>query len=110
MQDAEDRDIGFWYQIPHDVPDDLAGQYQQFWAAVAEPFAQVWLELQTELAGFSSNGTLVIAEESGYEIQHDQPDLVIDALRQVAKAGQRSLPLSPSRPPWIPIEKETTAN
>ncbi|HYN89985.1 MAG TPA: alpha/beta hydrolase, partial [Ardenticatenaceae bacterium] len=43
----------------------------------------IWRELQQELAGLSTRGTLVQAASSGHEIARDQPELVIDAIRQL---------------------------
>jgi len=40
-------------------------------------------ELQSELAALSSEGQLIVAEQSGHTIQIDQPDLVIDAVREI---------------------------
>lgn len=44
---------------------------------------QVSQELQQELVSLSTQGKQVIAEKSGHYIQWDQPDLVIDAIREV---------------------------
>jgi pimeloyl-ACP methyl ester carboxylesterase len=54
---------------------------------------QAWREMQEDHARRSSNGKLVVAEKSGHDIQDEQPELVIDAVRQVItltrdKAGQ----------------------
>lgn len=49
----------------------------------------VWDELQAELTALSSNGKQVIAEESGHLVQVDQPELVIDAIRDVVEAARR---------------------
>ena len=76
-------------QFPPIVPDDLVEQYLQLWVVVAEPFAKVRMELQTELADLSSNSRHIMAEESGHFIQNDQPDLVIDAIRQVVEAARQ---------------------
>jgi hypothetical protein len=61
--------------------------------SVSEEEAQqgeaVWDELQAELAALSSNGKQVVAEQSGHYIQSDQPELVIDAIRQVVEAAGR---------------------
>lgn len=46
---------------------------------------QGWLELQTELSRGSSTGKQIIAEKSGHYIQIDQPDLVIESVRQVVE-------------------------
>lgn len=48
-----------------------------------------WYEMQAELAALSSNGKQVIAEQSGHYIQLDQPELVIDAIREVVEAVRR---------------------
>ena len=46
-----------------------------------------WLRLQTELAQRSPQGQLVVAERSGHNIHHDQPELVVDAIRQIVTTG-----------------------
>ena len=48
-----------------------------------EPF---WRQLQRELARLVPGGRLVVATESGHDIQHEQPELVLDALRDVVLA------------------------
>ena len=55
----------------------------------ADPAEQAWAELQAELARRSSGGRQIIAERSGHYIQFDQPDLVVDAIRQVVEATRR---------------------
>jgi pimeloyl-ACP methyl ester carboxylesterase len=49
---------------------------------------QIWLELQAELADLSSNGKLVITEESGHDIHLEQPDLVIGAILDVVQQAR----------------------
>lgn len=56
---------------------------------------QAWREMQEDHVRRSSNGKLIVAEKSGHDIQDEQPELVIDAVRQVitlarGKAGQAS--------------------
>ena len=46
-------------------------------------------QMQVELAAQSSNGKRIVAEKSGHLIQIDQPELVIDAIRQVVEAARR---------------------
>lgn len=46
-------------------------------------------ELAQAMAGLSTRGKLVVAEQSGHAIHYDQPDLVIAAIREVAEATQR---------------------
>jgi pimeloyl-ACP methyl ester carboxylesterase len=41
------------------------------------------MEMQEELAGLSSNSELIIAEESGHYIHHDQPELVVNAIKRL---------------------------
>ena len=51
-------------------------------------FNQVAEELQEDLASRSSNSRHIIAEKSGHFIQYEQPELVIDAIRDVVNAVQ----------------------
>jgi pimeloyl-ACP methyl ester carboxylesterase len=48
------------------------------------------LEMQEALARLSSRSKHVIAEKSGHYIQRDQPQLVIDSVRQVVEATRTS--------------------
>ncbi len=50
---------------------------------------EVWQTLQSELAALSSESKQVIAEQSGHNIQLDQPDLVIDAIQEMLDAIQK---------------------
>lgn len=47
-----------------------------------------WQALQSELVALSSDSKQIIAEQSGHMIQLDQPDLVIDAIREILNALQ----------------------
>jgi hypothetical protein len=47
-----------------------------------------WLELQRELASRSSRGRLVIAQRSGHNVQNDEPELVVEAIREVVAAAR----------------------
>jgi len=48
------------------------------------------LEMQKALARLSSRSKHIIAEKSGHYIQRDQPELVIDSVRQVVEATRTS--------------------
>ena len=48
------------------------------------------LEMQGALARLSSRSKHIIAEKSGHYIQRDQPELVIDSVRQVVEATRTS--------------------
>jgi pimeloyl-ACP methyl ester carboxylesterase len=47
---------------------------------------RLWRQLQRELAHLVPGGRLVIATESGHDIQHEQPELVLDAIHDVVLA------------------------
>ena len=44
---------------------------------------RIWRELQQDLAGRSTHGEFRVAEKSGHFIQRDQPELVVQAIRDV---------------------------
>jgi hypothetical protein len=59
------------------------------------PFAVLeenWSQGQTRLAALSSNATLILAKNSNHMIQHDEPALVIEAIRRVHSAVGRANP------------------
>jgi pimeloyl-ACP methyl ester carboxylesterase len=50
-----------------------------------------WRDMQADHARRSPTGRLIVAERSGHDIQLDQPDLVIEAIREVvglARSGR----------------------
>jgi pimeloyl-ACP methyl ester carboxylesterase len=47
---------------------------------------RLWRQLQRELADLVPGGRLVIATHSGHDIQHQQPELVLDAIGDVVQA------------------------
>ncbi len=47
---------------------------------------EVFLDVRRDLAARSTNSMLVVASESGHEIQHDQPDVVIRSIRLVVES------------------------
>jgi len=44
--------------------------------------------MQAELARLSPSGTYMIAEKSGHKIHIDQPELVVDVIRQVVEVAR----------------------
>ena len=80
----------------------VAGRYEYpSWCPLSaeqqQQLHQVWLQRQTELAQLSSQGVLTVAENSGHWIQLDQPELVVEAIRQVVERAltpRQSLPKS----------------
>ena len=65
--------------LAHGHPDDPPPPYVE----LEEPF---WRQLQRELARLVPGGRLVVATESGHDIQHEQPELVLDAIHDVVLA------------------------
>ena len=65
-----------------------AGQsvFPEFPPDMAAKLDQTWRDLQQSLTHLSSNSKQIIAERSGHCIQCSQPDLVVDAVRQVTEA------------------------
>jgi pimeloyl-ACP methyl ester carboxylesterase len=51
-----------------------------------EEVERLWQQLQRELADLVPGGRLVIATQSGHDIQDEQPTLVLDASRDVVRA------------------------
>jgi pimeloyl-ACP methyl ester carboxylesterase len=49
---------------------------------------EVWQELQRELASLSTNSTHIVATKSGHYIQEHEPELVIEAIRQLVEAAR----------------------
>ena len=55
---------------------------------VNQAYEQLWQDLQAELAGLSSRGRLVVAQDSGHYIQLERPQLVVDAIAEVVAAAR----------------------
>lgn len=53
--------------------------------SLAQKFYMLHLEMQKDLVRRSPRGKQVIAEKSGHNIHHDQPELVIDSIRKVVE-------------------------
>ena len=53
--------------------------------SLAPKFEAIRLELQKDLVRRSTRGKQIIAEKSGHNIHQDQPELVVDAIREVVK-------------------------
>jgi pimeloyl-ACP methyl ester carboxylesterase len=56
------------------------------------PFFKEWeptlMHLQQQLAILSPEGTLIVAQGSGHDVQIDRPGLVIDAIKRMVRAAQ----------------------
>ena len=61
-----------------------------------EKFDRVWLELQNDIASWSSRSTHRIVCDAGHDIQFDPPDAVVAAILEVVNETRSG---SPSREP-----------
>jgi hypothetical protein len=59
-------------------------QYPPGWPVEAEH--ALHLELQADLAGLVPNGRHVVAQQSGHNVHQTEPEVVVDAIRQVVEA------------------------
>ncbi len=83
---------------------ELAGLRESLQEAAAEPpklggkplvvltegrrRAEFWHAMQEKLSGLSAAGEWQIAENAGHFIQHDRPELVVDAIRRVVESAR----------------------
>ncbi len=73
-----------------------------FSAEQAAHLTEAWRRGHEELASLSSNGRLVVAEKSGHDIQYDEPNLVLETIREIVAeswseaASKRSADEGPS--------------
>jgi pimeloyl-ACP methyl ester carboxylesterase len=49
-----------------------------------------WQKMQAELAGISTEASLVVAERSGHNIHIEQPEIIVDAIQQVLNSRRRT--------------------
>lgn len=68
--------------IRHGIPD----LFTRMPAEQARQAEQIWQELQIDLSRLSSDSRLLVAERSGHAIQIEQPDIVVEAIRQIVEA------------------------
>jgi pimeloyl-ACP methyl ester carboxylesterase len=71
---------GLPFPLPPDVSPELAAAIES-----------AWIGAQNDLAQLLPGAQHVIATQSGHYIQQDQPELVIDAVRQVVEAVRHSV-------------------
>jgi pimeloyl-ACP methyl ester carboxylesterase len=64
--------------------DPLPGASQE----QSDRFNEAWTESGADLTRLSRNSEHIIAEDSAHNIQDDDPELVIDATRQVVEAAR----------------------
>lgn len=68
-------------RAPHPAPDSYYGGYfANRPADVAERQNRVWGRIQSDLAGLSDDGTLIVAERAAHNVQIDEPELIVKAV------------------------------
>jgi pimeloyl-ACP methyl ester carboxylesterase len=75
----------FNHDIDDDEPPATLGSLPLIVLAAGRTDQAVTLPLQRELAALSTNGRLVVARDSGHSIQVDQPQLIIDSVRDLVR-------------------------
>jgi pimeloyl-ACP methyl ester carboxylesterase len=53
-----------------------------------DEISNVWSELQTELTALSTSGEQRVIDDATHYIQYDNPDAVIQAIRDVVTASE----------------------
>ena len=89
MAEIRDMHITTLGDIPLVVLSAAKMELPEGYGLTAEDMADlqaVQSEMHAELAALSPQGEVVVAEESTHYIQFDQPELVIQAIRQVLDA------------------------
>jgi pimeloyl-ACP methyl ester carboxylesterase len=72
-----------------DIPLVVLTPAHNVWLADISPeFPALWLGGQKKLSQLSPRGKLMIIEESGHNIHHDQPELVAEVICRMVKAVQ----------------------
>ena len=67
--------------ISHGQPQDVPGMP----ADVNQAYEAAWQEMQREIAGMSTRGQQIIAQESGHMIHHQQPELVVREIQRMVE-------------------------
>jgi pimeloyl-ACP methyl ester carboxylesterase len=68
--------------LSHGIPDMFSSRMSAEESALAE---KTWQAIQEELASLSTDGRLIVAEKGGHKIHIDQPEVVVEAIRQLVE-------------------------
>jgi pimeloyl-ACP methyl ester carboxylesterase len=74
--------------VAHGIPEMFVGHMSPTEVAQSE---QRWQKMQAELAQLSPSGKFMVAEKSGHKIHIDQPELVVEVIRQVVEAARMKI-------------------
>ncbi|MES2503710.1 MAG: alpha/beta hydrolase [Myxococcota bacterium] len=75
-------------------PDGVTADMDEEYAAKIKQMNKVWPELQLELVQLSSNSRHLIAKESGHMIPLYQPQIIVDAIRDMVQDYRKSHPVT----------------
>jgi pimeloyl-ACP methyl ester carboxylesterase len=81
--------LGRGKPIPRKARDGSDSQTNRMTEEQFAAWDRIWRELQEDLANRSPNGEFRLAEKSGHFIQRDQPEIVIQAIRDVSRSCLR---------------------
>lgn len=73
--------------VAHGMPEMFGGMSP----AEAARTEQLWQKMQMELARLTPSGKYLVAEKSGHKIHIDQPELVVEVIRQVVEAARMNM-------------------
>jgi hypothetical protein len=76
-----------WPRLPRKALDGSDSQTNRITEEQFAAWDRIWREFQKDLAKRSTHGEFWLAEKSGHFIQSDQPELVIQAIRDVEPAS-----------------------
>jgi len=88
MQTQVDAARGRFPQVPLTVLVRSRFTSSVHWTATQ--YKQAWMSLQTDLSRRSSQGKLVVAQNSGHFIQIDRPDVVIASIHEIILETQHA--------------------
>jgi pimeloyl-ACP methyl ester carboxylesterase len=69
--------------LRHGIPESISFLGAPLSPELADQAEITWQTLQVELTNLSSNGKLIVAEDSRHNIQFDQPELVVNAVHEM---------------------------
>jgi pimeloyl-ACP methyl ester carboxylesterase len=76
---------------------DKKGDAQKMWPYLTKAHQEVWMQLQKDLVTKSTRGKHVIAEKSGHTIMWSEPELIVEAVKELVDDYRTHLS-SPSVP------------
>ncbi len=72
------------------------------WILDTKSWREQWMVFQQDLAALSPQGTQVVADKSGHVVQLQQPEVIIDAIRQIVEGCRTVRADDSTRVPAVP--------